>query len=156
MGCCRLRKSLWESTYYLSSSPSLCLLSPSFPSTHPLFPVSSSLPFCSCLLIQSFLSPHPLFPVSSSYPYIILPVSSSPLSCLLKLIILFHHLLLSVHSFTYSYSLYPLPFFLSPHPSFLHPLPLFLFLHSLLSDIVPIPYLLILLCTSIIGKNGSK
>ena len=143
LGCCRLRKSLWESTYYLSSSPSLCLLSPSFLSTHPLFPVSSSLPFCSCLLIQSFLSPHPLFPVSSSYPYIILPVSSSPLSCLLKLIILFHHLLLSVHSFTYSYSLYPLSFFpvsTSLFPASTSAVPISLFTsfrhcsHSLSSD----------------------
>ena len=81
LGCCRLRKSLWESTYYLSPSPSLCLLSPSFLSPHPLFPVSASplscfliTSFLFCLLIQSFLSPHPLF-----------SVSSSPLSCLLIL-----------------------------------------------------------------------
>ena len=139
LGCCRLRKSLWESTYYLSPSPSLCLLSPSFLSPHPLFPVSASplscfliTSFLFCLLIQSFLSPHPLFTVSSSplfcllitsflsphpipiysflFPHHLFPVSSNSF-------FLFHHLLLSVHSFTYSYSLYPLPFFLY-HPFF--------------------------------------
>ena len=113
-----------QSVLPVSSSPFSCLRIPSFlfphhflsvlPS-HSVLPISSSPLYC--LLIPSFLSPHHLFPVSSSYPYILLPVSSSPLSCLLKLIFLFHHLILSVHSFTYSYSLYPLPFFLY-HPFF--------------------------------------
>ena len=106
-----------QSVLPVSSSPFSCLRIPSFlfphhflsvlPS-HSVLPISSSPLFC--LLITSFLSPHPIPIYSFLFPHHLFPVSSNSF-------FLFHHLLLSVHSFTYSYSLYPLPFFLY-HPFF--------------------------------------
>ena len=146
LGCCRLRKSLWESTYYLSPSPSLCLLSPSFLSPHPLFPVSASplscfliTSFLFCLLIQSFLSPHPLFSVSSSPLSCLLILSLYTPSCFLITSFLSpqtHFFCFIIYYFLSTPSLIPTPcilfrssciihFFLSPYPSFLNPLPLF-------------------------------